>query len=143
MSVQQSKILDRELSIAKANEIFMLANFQDDKTDQWGDWVIHHAAPCYRRAAPHCLGCGCAVTHARGAIIAGCVAAHMHGDRLLPVALQDWDMVEAEFFEALVRLCGARESAWADAADLSLKFELFVHDMIAHLIDVRCATHAC
>jgi hypothetical protein len=71
------------------------------------------------------------------------VRSHMHGVRLLWVALQDWDMVEAEFFEALVRLCGSRESAWADAADLSLKFELFVHDMIAHLIDVRCATHAC
>jgi hypothetical protein len=51
---------------------------------------------------------------------------------------QDWDMTEKEFVEALVRLCSAREAAWADVADLAAKFELFVHDVLELLIAGRC-----
>ena len=51
---------------------------------------------------------------------------------------QDWDMTEREFLEALVRLCSAREAAWADVADLAAKFEFFVHDVLELLIAGRC-----
>jgi hypothetical protein len=47
-------------------------------------------------------------------------------------------MTEKEFLEALVRLCSAREAAWADVADLAAKFELFVHDVLELLIAGRC-----
>jgi len=48
---QHAKILDSELSIAKANEVFMLANFEEEKADQWGDWVPNrHRRPARRRA---------------------------------------------------------------------------------------------
>ena len=48
---QHAKILDSELSIAKANEVFMLANFEEEKADQWGDWVPNrHRRPARCRA---------------------------------------------------------------------------------------------
>ena len=127
---QHAKILDSELSIAKANEVFMLANFEEEKADQWGDWVPNrHRRPARRRAV------------ARGRPGAMPRWAARRRAVTLPAGArwpQDWDMTEKEFLEALVRLCSAREAAWADVADLAAKFELFVHDVLELLIAGRC-----
>ncbi len=130
---QHAKILDSELSIAKANEVFMLANFEEEKADQWGDWVPNrHRRPARRRAVAR--GQPGAMPQWAGQAARRRAVTLPAGARLP----QDWDMTEKEFLEALVRLCSAREAAWADVADLAAKFELFLHDVLELLIAGRC-----
>ena len=49
-SLQKAKVIDKHMSIARASEIFMLANFEEDSAEEWTDWEWEMDEPEFREA---------------------------------------------------------------------------------------------